>query len=228
MKLKLSTLACAALIISTSAIAYQFDSDVPQEIKTQITTDMDFIRSIQSDTASTPLHKGIYGFVDGPTYVNFFESRVSDVGLDDCGDAKAVACVIPWMSDTKIWLTPNYTKFSHPQIAKMMVVFHEARHTESSNGNWGHATCPTPFVDSSGKEIKSIWTGSSLAGAAACDSTPQGSYGSTTIMLKNIQKFCKNCTDKVKMDAGIYSDDQFKRIIGASAKAAMQKDLYGK
>ena len=65
-----------------------------------------------------------------------------------------------------------------------------------------------------------------LAGEAACDSTPLGSYGSSTILLKNVQKFCKNCTDKVKMDAGLYSDDQYKRITGAEAKAQMKKDLY--
>ena len=108
-----------------------------------------------------------------------------------------------------------------------MVVFHEARHTESQNGNWSHATCPTPFVDANGKEIKSIWTGSTLAGEAACDSTALGSYGSSTIMLKNIQLNCTNCTDKVKMDAGLYADDQYKRLVG-QAKTDAGKDLYGK
>jgi hypothetical protein len=108
----------------------------------------------------------------------------------------------------------------------MMVVFHEARHTETQNGNWGHATCPTPFLNKEGKEMRSIWTGASLAGEPACDETPLGSYGSSTIMLKNIQKFCKNCTDKVRMDAGIYADDQFQRIIAEEAIKSMQKDLY--
>ena len=214
------------LAISASAFSYQFDSDVPQSTRDQITTDMAFLQTIQG-SAATPLHKQIFGNVDGNLYVKFFESRVTDVGLDDCGDGKAVACVIPWYGSSKIWLTPNYTKFSHPQIAKMMVVFHEARHTESQNGNWSHATCPTPFVDANGKEIKSIWTGSTLAGEAACDSTALGSYGSSTIMLKNIQLNCTNCTDKVKMDAGLYADDQYKRLVG-QAKIDAGKDLYGK
>jgi hypothetical protein len=130
------------------------------------------------------------------------------------------------MDSSKIWLTHNYTDFDHPQVAKMMVVFHEARHTEDDNGNWAHATCPTPFKDDQGRDMKSIWTGSTLAGEPACDDVSIGSYGSSTIMLKNIQKFCTNCTDKVKMDAGIYSDDQFKRITGARAKDEMKKDLY--
>ena len=214
-----------SLLLPAAAFAYTFDSDVPAAIKNQIVQDMEFIKSIQGDTG-TPLHKQIFGNVDGPGYVNFFETRVTAVGMDECGGGKAVACVIPFYDPSKIWLTQNYVRFSHPQIAKMMVVFHEARHTESQNGNWSHATCPTPFKDENGNEIKSIWTGATLAGEPACDTTPLGSYGSSTIMLKNIQKFCKNCTEKVKMDAGIYADDQFKRITDAQAKAQMKKDLY--
>lgn len=212
-------------VFSNVASAYTFDRDVPQAVRDQITRDMAFIQTIQG-TQATPLHQQIFGGVDGAGYVKFFESRVTGVGLNDCGGGKAVACVIPFYDSSKIWLTPNYTGFDHPQIAKMMVVFHESRHTEVEHGNWSHATCPTPFLDPSGKEMRSIWTGSSLAGEPACDITPLGSYGSSTIMLKNVQKYCTNCTDKVKMDAGIYADDQYGRITGSDAKAQMKKDLY--
>ena len=127
---------------------------------------------------------------------------------------------------SKMWLTQNFIQFSHPQIARMMVVYHESRHTETQNGNWPHATCPTPFLDKDGKDMVSIWTGATLAGEPACDVTPFGSYGSSMIMLKNISKFCSNCTDKVKMDAGIYADDQFKRVIDPKAIAEITADLY--
>lgn len=219
-------LAVALLSFPFVAQAYTFDDDVPQAVKDQITQDMEFIRTIQSENQGTPLHKRIFGQVDGPGYVNFFETRVTAVGMNECGGGKAVACVMPFFDPSKIWLTENYVKFSHPQIAKMMVVFHEARHTETKNRNWGHATCPTPFRDEKGNEVRSIWTDATLAGEPACDVTPLGSYGSSTIMLKNVQKFCSNCTDKVKMDAGLYADDQFKRITGAEARRQMKKDLY--
>jgi hypothetical protein len=207
-----------------SGFAVNFDSNVPQAVKDQILGDLEFMRGIKS-TKVTPLHKEIYGIINGDNYFNFFDSRVKSVGLSSCGSANAVACVQPFFDPSKIWLTPNYTKFSHPQIAKMMVVFHEARHTESQNGNWGHASCPSPFLDADGRDMKSIWTGASLAGQPACDSTPKGSYGSSTIMLKNIAKFCETCSDKVKEDAGIYSDDQLKRVTNANAKAQMLKDF---
>jgi hypothetical protein len=213
------------VLLPTSAFAYTYDSDVPSDIQSQMTADLAFIQTIQGSQASG-LHKQIFGGVDGPTYSQFFNSRVTAVGLNDCGDAKAVACVIPFFDSSKMWITQNYIKFSHPQIARLMVVFHESRHTENDNGNWPHATCPTPFVDKDGKEIVSIWTGATLAGEAACDSTPFGSYGSSMIMLKNISKFCTNCGDKVKMDAGIYADDQFKRITDAGAVQQITQDLY--
>jgi hypothetical protein len=172
------------------------------------------------------LHQEIFGEVGGANYKKFFESRVTDIGLHGCGSANAVACVIPFLGHTRIWLTENYTKFSHPQIAKMMIVFHEARHTEKQNGYWSHADCPTPFVDKNGQEIKSIWTGATLAGEPACDETPFGSYGSSMILLKNVSKFCSNCTEKVRSDAGLYADDQYKRITDEDARNEIWTDLY--
>jgi len=203
---------------------YVFDSDVPAEIQTQMRADLAFIAAIQGSGAS-PLHQKIFGSVSGGAYDRFFNTRVSAIGMNDCGSAKAVACVIPYRNPSKMWLTQNFVKFSHPQISRMMIVFHESRHTELENGNWAHAYCPTPFRDAQGKEMKSIWTGASLAGEPACDKTPFGSYGSSTIMLKNIAKFCTNCTDKVKMDAELYGNDQLGRITDPSAKKQMQSDL---
>jgi len=204
---------------------YTFDADVPADIQKQMREDLAFIGGIQGGQASG-LHQQIFGAVDGGAYTKFFESRVKSIGMNDCGSANAVACVIPLMGPSKMWLTQNYIKFSHPQVARTMVVFHEARHTEVSHGCWSHATCPDPFQDAEGNDMKSIWTGAPLAGEPACDKTPFGSYGSSMIMLKNIQKFCRSCTDKVKMDAGIYADDQLNRVIEPKAKKQIQEDLY--
>ncbi|MEK6706219.1 MAG: hypothetical protein AABZ06_10555 [Bdellovibrionota bacterium] len=208
-----------------AAHAITFDTDVPKETKVQLMQDLDFVSYIFGNEASA-LHKQIFGDFSGKVYSDFFTSRVLRVGMNSCGNGKAVACVIPFFDSSKMWLTQNYIKFSHPQIARLMIVFHESRHTESMNGFYTHATCPDPFLDADGNEIKSIWTGSSLSGEPACDNTPFGSYGSSLIMLKNIQKFCQNCTEKVKLDAGFYGDDQFKRIINPGAVDSIKKDLY--
>lgn len=207
-----------------SASAAKFDDDVPAPIQNQMKQDLDMMFKIEGSDASK-IHTRVFGAVAGAQYDSFFNSRVEEIGLNDCGSANAVACVIPWSGSNKMWITQNYIKFSHPQIARNMVIFHEARHTESQNGNWPHARCPTPFKDENGKDYHSIWTGASLAGEPACDKHENGSYGTSVILLKNVQKFCSNCSEKVKMDAGIYGDDQFNRLINRESRNRVRADL---
>ncbi len=209
---------------SITAQALTFDSDVPKDIQTQMTQDLAFMNQVQG-SGQTPFHQQIFGSVSGSQYKTFFESHIKAVGLDDCGGGPAVACVQPFYGSNKMWLTQNFIKFSHPQIARLMVVYHEARHAESNHGNWGHDTCPRPFLDENGKDKVSIWTGAKLEGQPACDSTAFGSYGSSTIMLKNIAKFCANCADKVKMDADLFATDQLGRISRANVKQDMINDF---
>ena len=203
---------------------FVFDEDVPADIQKQMNADLAFIQSIAGNGA-TPFHQKIFGKVNGPDYIKFFNDRVTGIGMNGCGNGNAVACVIPMMDPSKMWLTQNFVKFKHPQVSRMMVVFHEARHTETDNDNWPHATCPTPFLDAAGKDMVSIWTGAKLAGEPACDVTPYGSYGSSTIMLRNIQKFCTNCQPLVKDAADLYAADQMGRITDPDAKRQMQEDF---
>ena len=214
----------ATALLSSTASAYDYDANLPVAVANQMKQDLAFMATLQGGHV-TPFHQQIYGAMDGAGYKGFFESRVRHIGFNSCGGGNAVACVIPSMDPSHIWITNNYIKFSHPQISRLMVIYHETRHTETRNGNWMHAYCPEPFLDSNGNEMKSIWTGASLAGEPACDETPLGSYGSSTILLKNVSLHCDNCNEKVKMDAGIYADDQLGRIIDAQAKANMLKDF---
>lgn len=219
-----SLLITAALLLSVNAHALSFDTDVPPAIVDQMNQDLAFMAQI-TGSSQTPFHKEIYGGVSGPLYKTFFETRITSVGLDSCGGGAAVACVQPFFDPNKMWLTNNFIKFSHPQVARSMVVYHEARHSETKNGNWMHDTCPKPFLDANGKDMASIWTGAKLEGQPACDSKYGGSYGSSTIMLKNISKFCTNCSEKVMMDAGIYAMDQLNRIDRPDVKKAMLADF---
>ena len=217
----------SALASTLSARELQFDRDVEPALKKQITDDLTFIGTVKGEK-STPLHQKVLGKVEGATYSEWFGSRIFSVGKNSCGSANAVACVIPFMDSNKMWVTKNYTQFDHPQIARVSVIFHEARHSEVQNGNWSHATCPRPFQDENGNDIKSIWTGAVLAGQPACDVTPYGSYGSATIFLKNIGMNCQSCTEKVKADADLFGTDQLGRVIDAKAKAAMKADFSTK
>lgn len=215
-----------ALVCTSFSFGYEFGKEVPQKIKNQVTQDLKTVSSFKSTTSSS-LHKEIFGELEGKNYMEWLESRITRIGLNDCGsDGKAVACVIPMLGASKIWLTKNYTELDHPMIAKVSVLYHEARHTEVDQGYWSHARCPKVFKNEKGNDVTSIWTGAKLAGRPSCDITPYGSYGSALIMLKNIQKFCDNCGEKVKMDAGIYADGHLDRITGKDALEAIKADLY--
>ena len=217
-------LIAAGFMFAVHAQALKFDTDVPKNIQDQMVLDLAFMTEL-TGSGQTPFHKQIFTDLSGPAYKTYFETRITSVGVDDCGGGPAVACVQPFFNPNKMWLTDNFIKFNHPQVARMMVVYHEARHSETKSGNWMHDSCPRPFLGEDGKDKVSIWTGAKLAGEPACDSTYLGSYGSSTIMLKNISKFCSNCSDKVKMDAGIYADDQLGRIDRDDVKKAMLADF---
>lgn len=217
-------LAITIMAASFNAVALEFKKNVPPAIKQQMTDDLAFMAGINGQS-QTPFHQEIFGKVDGDTFRNFFTSRVKSVGMDGCGNGAAVACVQPYFYPNTMWLTENFVKFSHPQVARMMIVYHEARHTESKGRFWMHANCPVPFRDQAGKDKVSIWTGSKLEGEPACDSDYRGSYGSSAILLKNIGKYCSNCTGKVKMDADLYAMDQLERITSNTVKQKILNDF---
>ena len=203
-----------------------FDGNVPAALRTQILNDLHDLKALQG-TSGSKLHQDIFsGPVDGPNYISFFSSRVKTIGFGNNSPVSyAIAFVNESLYPSKMWLTHNYVKFSMPWMARMLVVFHESRHTEPNNNHWTHVNCPNPFKDKDGNDMQSAWTGVLLAGKPGCDATPSGSYGLSVIMLKNIQKFCSNCPGKVRMDAEIYGDDQLKRIITPDAQKIIRDDL---
>lgn len=206
-------------------VAPVFDKDVPPDLQRQLLADIAFAGALAGRNTS-PLHNSIFGRMSGPSYARFFGSRIKMVGLYDWSKTPVVACVIPAISPSKMWLTDSYVRSGHPQIARLMIVFHESRHADPENENWRHVNCPDPFRDVNGKDLLSSLTGVPLAGKRGCDASALGSYGASVIMLKNIQRYCTNCTEKVRMDAGLYADDQLMRIVDSGARNAIQDDVY--
>ncbi len=214
----MSFLGLMLLPLYANAMDLQFDAEVSPGLRDQVLGDFRSIELISGERASS-LHQEIFGPVSGSTYLRWFSDRVSYFGLSDCGSpSSAVACVDPQVK-RKIWVTKNYTEINHPQIARVMTLFHEARHTEDQNGNWPHALCSIFFGE------KSIWTGQSLRLHAACDRTPYGSYASAAVMLHNISKFCTECSSKLRQDADLYSRDQAKRVSRRKARLRIRDDF---
>lgn len=191
-----------------------YDSDVSASLKSQVESDLEYFGQMQGQKTS-PLHSEVYGGMNGQGYLNWFLARVKQFGVDDCGGASAVACYKSAYPN-KIWVAANYLRGNYPQMGRLMTLVHEARHAEDK---WPHYKCPMNFP------YRSIWTGNKLRGKSACDITPFGSYGAASILLNNISKFCENCSEKTKVDAKIYSDDQKNRVVNADAARAMKEDF---
>jgi len=215
----------SVLVVTSSAHAFTVDPNVPPEVAQQLQDDVQFVLTLSGTTVS-PLHQEIFGAMSGPGYKTWFDTRITSVSKSSCGGGAAVACVSPWTDSHHMMITDNYIRFSHPQIARLMVIYHEARHSEDEHGNWMHATCPVPFLDENGKDMKSIWTGAMLEGEDACEDNAYGAYASSSILMKNLSKYCSSCNEKVRMDSGIYADNQINRITNAEAKAQMKQDVF--
>lgn len=196
-------------IVPASAQDLQFDRDVSTALRAQVLADLQWMSQIEGSEA-TPLHQEIFGPVHGGGYAQWFHSRVFYFGVDRCGGPSAVACVKSKYNN-KMFVTKNFINAKAPQAARLMTMFHEARHTEKHNGMWSHAKCPSNFPH------RSIWTGARLRNKTACDNAAYGSYASAAILFNNIWRFCTNCNEKVRADAQLYSDEQGKRVIGAAA-----------
>lgn len=199
------------------AQSIQFDASVSGAVQAQMNLDLKFMGAITGDRAS-PLHEQIFGKVNGSDYLNWFSKRVQSVGTSDCYSSLALACQDGEQAN-RILLTPLYSQSEYPQIVRLLIIFHEARHTEVENDHWLHANCPRHFAGIS------LVTGASLAWQPACDITEYGSYGAGAILLHNIGQFCTNCSDKVKADAELYAQDNLQRLIDAGALERTKQDF---
>jgi hypothetical protein len=196
---------------------------VPSAIRKQTQQDFAVMATFAGDTAST-LHQEIFGQLTGDAYVRFFLKRVNRIGYGDCGDPHIVACM-NGQYENRMMLTPTYASSAIPLMGRLSVLMHESRHGEPENNNWPHMRCPSPFLDKNGNDVKSTWTGAPIASEFACDFESHGSYGISAIFLRNVEKNCKNCSEKLKLDAGLYAQENLTRVIRASENELIENDL---
>ena len=213
------------LVVSSANADFplEYDRAVSEPTRIQLESDLENYFSMRGANPS-PLFREIFGSFDRRASARWFFSRVRFVGENLCMDESAVACVLSaW--DNWIFLSPNYTRYDHPRVARLMVLFHEARHTERENRFWPHARCPKNFTDEKGRPVRSIWTGAELAGESACDLETFGSYGVSAILLLNIAYRCDNCSAEDRREAEIYGLDQLRRITWKPARERIVNDL---
>jgi hypothetical protein len=203
--------ASGAMAPAPADFGIHFDPKIPPELRALVNSDLSFVRSIRGSGASN-LHRQVFGAVNGQDYISFFAARVKKLNVgDDC--RTYVTSYVSGKDRAAMQICGGYLQ--EAQIGRIDTIFHEARHAapEAANGYWRHTACPTPFY------------AKYLEGMPACDASPVGSYGIARIMLKNIEKYCVNCTDKSRLDAALYSDDDIQRIIDKPSRRLLADDL---
>ncbi|MBS1958756.1 MAG: hypothetical protein JST80_04715 [Bdellovibrionales bacterium] len=204
--LTLSVLLLTALA-SPSAFSqgFQFDSDISEDLKTQVNSDLASLKAIHLVNSSV-LNDSVFG--KNHDYTTWLLDRVQKFGFGK-SDRTAVA-YFQSISAGKIWVTKNYIKYPLPMIYRVSTFLHEARHTEDEFNY--HADCPKPYKLSNGEPVLSYYSKRPLAGDDACDDSAVGAYGIEGIFYRNIVRYCDNCTDKVKADAEIQFEESLKRV----------------
>jgi hypothetical protein len=198
--------------------------DVPPGLKQLAEQDIALLYSLEA-TEQSSLHKQIFNGADGKAYERYLRSQVRHIGYSDCGNSGSAACAEPMYADTTIWLTDKYQSASLPQILRAQIFLHERKHLEPGGTpyGWSHIECPSPYLDESGQDIKSLISGKKFAGFYACDQDHYGSFAVGVSMLYQVAKNCSNCSEKVKQDAKLYADEYVQLIIEPKSRAMLRE-----
>lgn len=203
-------------LVSVSAFSLQYDESVPDHLKAIVNTDLEFASSLKFEK-QTPLFKNIF-FEKENAIIQFFKSRILSVHFTSA--TLSIYAFVNTGTPHKVTLTGLFLSGT-TQMSRTLIMYHEARHSETIGAHWLHAICPKSFTDGAGKTIT---FDASLAGQPSCDTTEVGGYGVAAILGRNISKYCTNCNEKTKMDAEIYAKESEDRIIDIEAKKRLVAD----
>ena len=200
-------------------------ASMESKVQAQVKEDLAFLGSIKSNHSS-PFHVQFLGQVNGEDYLRWVNQRIYNYQYHAAkgGDQTTFAYYKPGGA-YMLYVTENYFKYSLPQIFRLSLIIHEARHAENIDGAWPHATCPIPFVDSNKNDVIGYFTHAKMEGTSACDDQIGGSYSLAAIFLLNIAQNANNVTEKVKLDAKIFGEDTLKRVIPVQSQIKIKKDL---
>jgi len=202
------------------SVAGYANSIAPQNVQELFNLDHHFLTSLQGSQGSD-LHQLLFhGPVNGVVYTKYLDQRITQAQIGDCNSAQAFAC---WRSDSPhTMIYPQASLASNPpQMMRIMVLAHEAKHAEPDQDHFAHVNCSAAVLYNLGVLVP-------IVGTHNCDNDLKGAYGTSLVLLKNIENFCANCTDKIKQDADLYSGASLASIDVDEERRAFFRDINTK
>lgn len=217
-----------------SAQSTEFQADVPLELREQVVLDLKRLDSLEYSRV-TPFFERLFfwnqsnasrSHNEATSLLNWFEERIRTIGMvHDRHVSETVTHLVDIREPSVMRIAPLYFADERPQIVRIGLLLHEARHSEAEGSHYPHASCPSPFVDSEGKDVRGLWSGLKMERRGACDSRWDGSYGLTAIFLANVSLYCANCSDEDRSQAKIYAEHFAQRVVGFAPRTALWNDL---
>lgn len=200
----------------------QFAPNFPPALRREIMADLHFLDSIHGDESSR-LHQEIFGVgpLDGHKYTQFLRTYIASFSFSTSDSPYQIQTD----GNRNLYIFASYLPFARAVsgFSRAVNFMHEAFH---NSGHFHHVKCPSPFLDERGNEIVTNVGHIPLSGLLACDEGYKSSYGIEIIIAKNVERYCKNCSEALRREASLYADDLMKRIVSPRAREALYQDLY--
>ncbi len=167
----------------------------------------------------TPHHREIFGSENsGQAYLKLF-NELKSISLGVGGSYAAAYVEGRSPNEMKIVNAIN----SMEAMDLISILIHEANHLGDSFTSSRHVQCPKYGVDR--QPLLGYHSGVELQGKPACDSSRYSSYAMSATAMKNIFKYCTNCSEQDKQRAGFLANEMLKRIIDKKEYGFLLKDF---
>jgi hypothetical protein len=183
-----------------------FDSNISDDLKTTIQSDLAFLAGIRGNDASN-LHRETFGAgpVSGSLYCMRLQRFIKTI-VENSEDL--LPTEITRYENGRLLLTKKYLE--ERQIYRISILIHESTHAGFPN----HVNCPASF-------------GAPLAGLPGCDLTEYEAYGVQATWLINVGKFCANCDSETMKFALAKGLQLSKRILISQSRRRVEEQAGG-
>ena len=192
----------------------QTQSSGTEQTRLLVTADLNAMAQLKFGPTSAAFREMFGESRSGAALVKFVTSRVFHFVYESGPGRTMVARTDMTPGSHLVFIRDEY--FRSSTMTRWTTLLHEARHAE--NSGYPHSLCSAPYSFSlRGTEYK-LHGLDKFQNQPACDSTDQGGYAVSYIMLRAIAESCLNCDPQLKSEVELQTNfDGLVRINNVAA-----------